>query len=386
MRVNKAIQSIGTESAFAVLAQANALRAEGKDILSLAIGAPDFATPSNIVAAAKRALDDGHHFYTPTKGLEDLRAAIAQDLQTRRGLEVHIENILVSPGAKPIMTYAMQIFGEPGAEILYPDPGFPIYRSMIAFSGARPVPVPMRAAHGLSFDPDELLALITPQTRLIILNSPGNPTGGIVTRAAMDKLAEGLKAWPDVAILSDEIYSRLLYDGAEHVSCLDYPHLRGRTILLDGWSKTYSMTGWRLGYGIWPEQLIDYAERLQVNSASCASAPVQMAGIEALIGPQEGAEAMHAAFQARRDVMVDALTSLPGFTCAVPKGAFYAFPNIEGTGYSADALQQHLLLNAGVATVSGTSFGSHGEGHIRFSYACAPEVIEDAVERIRQVL
>ncbi|MEM9289923.1 MAG: aminotransferase class I/II-fold pyridoxal phosphate-dependent enzyme, partial [Pseudomonadota bacterium] len=302
------------------------------------------------------------------------------------GYDVDVEHILVAPGAKPIMTYAMQMFGEAGADILYPDPGFPIYRSMIKFSGARAVPVPMRASHGLSFDPAELLSLITPATRLIILNSPGNPTGGIISRTAMDQLADGLKAWPEVAILADEIYGRLLYDGADHVSCLDYPHLRQRTILLDGWSKTYSMTGWRLGYGIWPQSLIDYAERLQVNSASCASAPVQMAGIEALLGSQDGAEAMHAAFESRRKILVDALNSLPGFTCPMPKGAFYAFPNIEGTGRTADDLQQHLLLNAGVATVSGTSFGIHGEGHIRFSYACAPEVIETAAERIRAVL
>ncbi len=386
MQTNQAIKSIGTESAFAVLAQANALRAKGQNVISLAIGAPDFPTPDNIVRAAQKALEEGHHFYTPTKGLEALRAAIAQDLKARRGYNVDLEHILVAPGAKPIMTYAMQMFGEAGADILYPDPGFPIYRSMIEFSGARAVPVPMRAAHGLSFDPAELLSLITPRTRLIILNSPGNPTGGVVTRTSMDQLAEGLKAWPDIPILADEIYSRLLYDGAAHVSCLDYPHLRDRTILLDGWSKTYSMTGWRLGYGIWPKSLIDYAERLQVNSASCASAPVQMAGIEALLGPQDGAETMHAAFESRRKILVDALNSLPGFTCPMPKGAFYAFPNIEGTGRSADDLQQHLLLNAGVATVSGTSFGIYGEGHIRFSYACAPEVMETAVERIRAVL
>ncbi|MEM7309260.1 MAG: pyridoxal phosphate-dependent aminotransferase [Planctomycetota bacterium] len=377
---------LGTESAFEILARAKALEAQGKDIINLGIGAPDFHTPDNVVGAGCSALQNGAHFYTPAKGLPQVREAVAADILKYRGVEVSPDQVMIVPGGKPTMFFAILMFGEPGAEILYPNPGFPIYESMIEFSGAKAVPIELREETGFQFDPEAVLAQVNERTRLIILNTPANPTGGVVGRAALERLVQGLERFPNVAVLSDEIYSRLLYDGEEHVSLLSYESIRDRLIVLDGWSKTYSMTGWRLGWGLWPESLIADAERLQINSNSCASAAVQLAGAEALQGPQDPVDTMLAAFDERRKVIVEELNSIPGFSCVMPKGAFYAFPNITGTGMSSRELQDKLLEEVGVATVAGTAFGALGEGYLRFSYASSLEEIREALGRVRALL
>jgi aspartate/methionine/tyrosine aminotransferase len=377
---------LGTETAFEVLARAKALQAAGKDIINLGIGAPDFHTPDNIVEAGIKALRDGFHFYTPAKGLPDLRDAVRDDIKRYRGVDVNPENLLIVPGGKPTMFYAMLMFGEPGAEIMYPNPGFPIYESMINFTGAKAVPIELTEDTGFSFDPEKVLASITPATRLMIVNTPANPTGGVIAKEALDRLVEGLEEHPHVTILSDEIYSRMTYDGLKHESLLQYESIRDRLIVLDGWSKTYSMTGWRLGWGLWPDNLVRDAERMQINSASCASAPVQMAAIEALRGPQDAVDVMMKAFDERRHIIVDELNSVPGFSCIMPKGAFYAFPNISKTGYGAKELEEKLLHEAGVAILAGTSFGHLGEGYLRFSYASSVEEIRAAVGRVRDLL
>jgi aspartate aminotransferase len=377
---------LGTETAFEVLARAEALARQGRDIVNLGIGQPDFKTPPHIVEAGRKALADGHHGYTPAIGIPALREAVAADIADRRGATVNPDQILIVPGGKPTMFFACLMFGEAGAEIMYPNPGFPIYESAIRFSGATPVPIPLREESGFSFDPDEVLATISPRTRLIILNSPANPTGGVIGRDALSRLVDGLADHPHVAVLSDEIYSRMVYDDQPHVSMIGFEALRDRLILLDGWSKTYAMTGWRLGYSVWPERLIDLAVKLCVNDHSCVNAAAQFAGIAALAGPQDAVDSMMAAFDERRRVIVDALNGIPGIRCGMPRGAFYAFANITGTGLSSQALQRKLLEEGGVATVAGTSFGSHGEGFIRFSYANSVENIRKAMDRLREVL
>ena len=383
LRPAAALSRIGTESAFEVLARAKALEAEGRSIINLGIGQPDFQTPGHIVEAAVKALRDGHHGYTPAAGIPELRAAVAADLNRRLGIEVDPDLVLVVPGGKVTMFFAVLSFGEPGAEILYPNPGFPIYESIIAFSGARPVPIPLLEANGFAFSAEDVLARITPQTRLIILNSPANPTGGVTPREEVDKLVEGLVRHPEVAVLSDEIYSQMLYDGREHASLLHYPEIRDRVILLDGWSKTYAMTGWRLGYAVWPRRLIEGATRLAINCHSCVNAPAQWAGIAALTGPQAPVTEMVAAFAARRRVVIEELNAIPGISCVAPGGAFYAFPNVTEIGISAKELELQLLEQAGVATVAGTSFGRFGEGYLRLSYANSVDNIREAMARIR---
>ncbi|MGA8760948.1 MAG: pyridoxal phosphate-dependent aminotransferase [Stellaceae bacterium] len=377
---------LGTETAFEVLARANALAAQGRSIINLGIGQPDFPTPTHIVEAGRKALADGHHGYTPANGVPQLREAVAADLYRRHRVEVSPAQVLVVPGGKVTMFFAILMFGEPGAEILYPNPGFPIYESVIRFSGAVPVPIPLYERAGFSFSAAEVLDKITPSTRLIIINSPANPTGGVVPRAEFDRLVAGLERHPQVAILSDEIYGEILYDGAKHVSLLGYPSIRDRLILLDGWSKTYAMTGWRMGYGVWPPALFAAAERLAINCHSCVNAAAQFAGIAALTGPREPVERMVAAFAARRRFIVEALNELPGFRCANPGGAFYTFPNVTGTGLDARTLQNRMLEEAGVATIAGTSFGEFGERYLRFSYANSREAIAEAIERIRKLL
>ena len=301
-------------------------------------------------------------------------------------MPVDQDHVVVVPGGKPTMFFAVLMFGEAGAEIMYPNPGFPIYESVINYSGATAVPYALSEANGFAFDADAVLARITPATRLIIVNSPANPTGGVTPRAEVDRLVAGLEAHPHVAILSDEIYSRMLYDGREHVSLLQYPEIRNRTIMLDGWSKTYAMTGWRLGYAVWPEELVDPVTRLCINDHSCVNAATQYAGIAALTGPQTAVHEMMAAFDERRRVIVSELNRIPGFRCADPAGAFYAFPNIEGTGLSAREAQDRFLTQAGVATIAGTSFGTWGEGYLRFSYANSIDNIVEAIRRIRDCL
>ena len=377
---------LGTETAFEVLARANALAAQGRSIINLGIGQPDFPTPGHIVEAGRKALADGHHGYTPANGIPALRAAVAADLLRRHRVEVSPDLVLVVPGGKVTMFFAIMMFGEPGIEIMYPNPGFPIYESVIRFSGAVPVPMPLHESAGFSFSAEEVLAKITPRTRLLIINSPANPTGGVVPRAELDRLVAGLERHPQVAVMSDEIYGEILYDGAEHVSLLRYPAIRDRLILLDGWSKTYAMTGWRLGYGVWPQGLFAAAERLAINCHSCVNAAAQFAGIAALEGPREPVQRMVAAFAERRRLIVAALNGLPGIRCAQPGGAFYTFPNVGGTGFDARTLQGKLLDEAGVATIAGTSFGKYGEGYLRFSYANSSEAIAEAIERIRKFL
>ncbi|MBS0535054.1 MAG: pyridoxal phosphate-dependent aminotransferase [Proteobacteria bacterium] len=381
-----AFDRIGEENAFAVLARANALAAQGRDIISLGIGQPDFRTPDFIVEAAVKALRDGHHGYTAANGILPLREAVAADLNKRYGVEVSPESVMIMPGGKPTMFMSIMMFGEPGAEIMYPDPGFPIYRSMIEFTGATPVPVPIREENGFAFSADETLKLITPKTRLIIVNSPANPTGGVTPKSEVDKLVAGLEKWPDVAIMSDEIYDHMVYDGEKHVCLLSYPSIRDRLILLNGWSKTYAMTGWRLGYAIFPGKLYDYARKLAVNLHSCVNASAQYAGLAALTGPQDEVARMIAEFDKRRKVVVEGLNKLPGVSCITPKGAFYAFPNIKGTGWKAKELATTLLNETGVVTIGGPDFGILGEGYLRLSYANSTENILKALDRMGDFL
>ena len=386
LRTIAAFDRIGEENAFAVLARANALAAQGRDIINLGIGQPDFRTPDFIVEAAVKALRDGHHGYTPANGIPPLREAVAADLAKRFKVEVSPDSVMIMPGGKPTMFMSILMFGEPGAEIMYPDPGFPIYRSMIEFTGAKPVPVPIREENGFAFSAEETLKLITPRTRLLILNSPANPTGGVTPKSEVDKLIAGLEKWPDVAIMSDEIYDHMVYDGETHVCLLSYQSIRDRLILLNGWSKTYAMTGWRLGYAVWPGKLYDYARKLAVNLHSCVNASAQYAGLAALKGPQDEVRKMIAEFDKRRKVVVEGLNKLPGVSCATPKGAFYAFPNVKRTGWKAKALASALLEDAGVAIIGGPDFGILGEGYVRLSYANSTENILKALDRMGEFL
>jgi aspartate/methionine/tyrosine aminotransferase len=382
LQLSQAMSRLGTESAFEVLARAKALEARGKSIINLGIGQPDFLTPSHIVEAAIKALRDGQHGYTPANGIPQLREAVAADLNRRHGVTVDPANVLIVPGGKVTMFFAILMFGEAGSEIMYPNPGFPIYESVINFSGAKAVPIPLLEKNGFAFSAEDVLSRITPRTRLIIVNSPANPTGGVVPRAEWDKLVAGLEKFPNVVVMSDEIYGQMLYDGREHVTLLGYEHMRERTILLDGWSKTYAMTGWRLGFSVWPKSLIEHATRLAINCHSCVNAPTQFAGIAALEGPQDEAVKMVKAFDARRKVVVEELNKLQGVSCVEPGGAFYAFPNITRTGLKAKEFEKRLLEEAGVATVAGTSFGSYGEGYLRLSYANSTENIREAIRRM----
>jgi len=382
MKTIAGFDRIGEENAFAVLARAGVLAAQGMDVINLGIGQPDFQTPPNIVEAAIKALRDGHHGYTPATGIPALREAVSGDLHRRFAAEVNPDNVLIVPGGKVTMFTAISMFGESGVDILYPDPGFPIYRSMIEFTGARPVPVPIREENGFAFSAAETLSLMTPETRLLIVNSPANPCGGITPRAEVDALVAGLAEHPGVAVMSDEIYDQMLYDGEEHVSLLTYPEIRDRLILLNGWSKTYAMTGWRMGYSVWPDGLYDKARKLAVNAWSCVNAPAQYAGLEALTGPQDAVGEMVREFDARRKLVVKLLNDLPGVSCITPKGAFYAFPNISGTGIKAKVLASELLEKSGVATIGGPDFGILGEGYIRLSYANSQENIRRAVARM----
>ena len=386
LKTISAFDRIGEENAFAVLARATELAAQGRDVINLGIGQPDFRTPDFIVEAAIKALRDGHHGYTPAVGILPLREAVAADLHKRFKVSVSPNSVMIFPGGKPTMFMSIMMFGEPGADILYPDPGFPIYRSMIEFTGARPVPIPIREENNFAFSADETLSLITQQTRLIIVNSPANPTGGVTPKREVDRLIAGLEHYPDVAIMSDEIYDHMLYDGEMHVCLLQYPSIRDRLILLNGWSKTYAMTGWRLGYAVWPGKLYDQARKLAVNLHSCVNAAAQYAGLAALTGPQDAVGEMVAEFDRRRRIVVDGLNRLPGISCATPKGAFYAFPNVKRTGWKAKPLASALLENSGVALIGGPDFGILGEGYVRVSYANSTQNILRALERIGEFL
>jgi len=386
LRTVSAFERIGEENAFAVLARATQLAAQGRDIINLGIGQPDFRTPDFIVEAAVKALRDGQHGYTPSVGITPLREAVAADLHKRFNVSVSPDAVMIMPGGKPVMYMSILMFGEPGADILYPDPGFPIYRSMIEFTGARPIPIPIREENGFAFSAAETLDLITPQTRLIIVNSPANPTGGVTPKREVDALIKGLERFPDLAVMSDEIYDHMVYEAESHVCLLSYPSIRDRLILLNGWSKTYAMTGWRLGYAVWPGKLYEYARKLAVNLHSCVNAPTQYAGLAALKGPQDEVARMVAEFDKRRKVVVDGLNRLPGMSCATPKGAFYAFPNIKRTGWKAKQLASSLLEDAGVAVIGGPDFGILGEGYMRVSYANSTENILKALARMGDFL
>lgn len=394
MHTIKTFDRIGEENAFAVLARAQALAAQGgvdgRSVINLGIGQPDFQTPDHIVEAAVKALKDGHHGYTDARGIPAVRNGVARYTLDRTGVEVSPDKVLIVPGGKVTMFTAILMFGEPGADILYPDPGFPIYRSMIEFTGANPIPIPITQENGFAFKAEDVLARITPATRLIIVNSPANPTGGVTPKAEIDALVTGLEAHPDVAILSDEIYERMTYDAGgpadNHVSLLTYPSIRDRLIVLNGWSKTWAMTGWRMGWSIWPDKLYDNARKLAVNCWSCVNAPAQWAGLAALDGPQNAVDDMMAAFAARRRLVVDGLNALPNVSCIEPQGAFYAFPDIGQTGWKAKELANTLLDKTGVALIGGPDFGALGEGFIRVSYAASAEQIEEALERMKGFL
>ncbi len=380
----KRMSRLGTETAFEVLARAKAMEAKGRDIVHLEIGEPDFDTPVNIREAAKKAIDDGFTHYGPSAGMPNVKEAFAEFLTKDRGIEVKPDNIVVTPGAKPILFFSILALVDEGDEVVYPNPGFPIYESVINFVGAKPVPIPLREEKAFSFDLDEMRELVTDKTKLIIINSPQNPTGGVLTMEDMKGIAE-LAEKHDAWILSDEVYSKMVYDG-KHVSIYDCPEVRDRVILLEGHSKTYAMTGWRLGYAAMPVELAAQISKLQTNSNSCTAAFTQVAGVEALTGPQDESLKMMAEFRARRDLIVDGLNDLPGFSCLRPKGAFYVFPNITATGRKSKEIEEFLLEEAGVAGLSGTSFGEYGEGYLRFSYANSQENLRKALDMIRKVL
>ena len=384
MKLAERMSRIGTETAFEVLLRARALEAQGRDIIHLEIGEPDFETPRHIREAAKRALDEGWTHYGPTQGDPELRQAIAADAGRRRGIQVDPENVSVVPGGKPILFFPMMALLEAGDEVIYPNPGFPIYESMIRFLGATPVPMPLIESKGFSFDLDLLRSKINDRTRLLILNSPQNPTGGVIPAEDIAAIAE-MVGDRDLMVLSDEIYSRIYY-GQPPVSITSFPGMLEKTILLDGFSKTYAMTGWRAGYGVMPKWLVEAVNYLMVNSNSCTASFTQRACIAALTGPQEETEKMVAEFRRRRDAFCDGLNTLAGFRCARPEGAFYAFANITGTAISSRQLADRLLQEAGVACLSGTAFGAYGEGYLRFSYANSYERLMEAVERIREFL
>lgn len=381
MKLAASMTRIGVETAFEVLVRARGLEAQGRHIIHLEIGEPDFATPAHIVEAAKQALDEGWTHYGPTQGQPDLREAIARYVSRTRGIEVGAERVCVVPGGKPIIFFPMLALLEPGDEVIYPNPSFPIYESMIHYTGATAVPMPLVEERGFSFDLDLFRSKLSDRTKLVILNSPANPTGGVMPEEDIAGIAELLRH-RDVVVLSDEIYSRMSY-GRKVVSIATFPGMLEKTVILDGFSKTYAMTGWRMGYGVMPPVLVDAVNKLMVNSNSCTASFSQRAGIAALEGPQEPSEEMIREFRRRRDVFVADLNTIPGFRCRMPEGAFYAFPNIEGTGWKSKPLADALLEQAGVACLSGTAFGACGEGYIRLSYANSMDNLREAVHRIR---
>ena len=381
MTVAARMNDLGTESAFEVLSRARALEAQGHEIIHLEIGEPDFATPAHILEAGRQALSDGYTHYGPTAGLPALREAIARNSREVRGLDTTAAQVVVTPGAKPIMFYLLLALGEPGVEIIYPNPGFPIYESMIKFSGATPVPMRLLEETGYHPDLDALAGQITDKTRLLILNSPENPCGSALTRAELETIAELALRHPGLYVMSDEIYKDILYSG-EHFSIASLPGMAERTVILDGFSKSYAMTGWRLGYGIMPDELVPYIVQLAVNSVSCAAGFTQMAGVAALEGPRDAVAAMAAEFAARRRLIADGLRAIPGLRCPEPEGAFYAFPSIRETGLSSHEFEARAMTEAGVALLSGHAFGEYGEGYVRLSYANSQENIRRALQRL----
>jgi aspartate aminotransferase len=383
LRLATRMSRLGTETAFEVLVRARALEAKGQHIVHLEIGEPDFDTPRNVVDAGIDALNKGFTHYGPTPGLPELRQTIADYVSRTRNVSVKPEEVIVVPGGKPVMFYAIMALADEGDEVIYPNPGFPIYESMVNFVGAKAVPIQLREELDFSLDVDELASKITDRTKMIILNSPHNPTGGILTRRDIERIADAIGD-RDIFVLSDEIYSRLLYDGAQHFSIMSLPDWKDRTILLDGFSKTYAMTGWRMGYGVMRADLATHVSRLQTNAVSCTASFTQMAGIEALKGDQSDVEKMAAEFKSRRNYMVERLNKIKGFSCKMPKGAFYVFPNITKTGWKSKPLADAILEQAGVAALAGTAFGAYGEGYIRFSVANSMDNIKLALDRVEE--
>ena len=380
MKLAARMSRLGTETAFEALARAKALEAQGRSIVFMGIGEPDFETPEHIVEAAKSALDAGHTHYTPSPGLPEVREAIAADMSRRLDWEVPASRVVVTPGGKPIMFYTILALAEAGDEVVYPDPGFPIYESMVRFAGATPVPMRLHEALGYNPDLDELREVVSPRTKLIIVNSPNNPCGSVMPEESLRRIAE-IANDVDAVVLSDEIYKDFYYEGS-HVSITKFPGMRERTVVLDGLSKSYAMTGWRVGDGVFPEELAEPVTRLVTNSVSCTAAFSQMAAVTALQGPQESVRSMVAEFRKRRDVLVDGLNAIPGISCPMPAGAFYAFPNITRTGLSSQEFESRLLDEAGVSLLSGTAFGAYGEGYVRISFANSQENIREALRRI----
>jgi aspartate/methionine/tyrosine aminotransferase len=379
------METLGTETAFEVLAKAKALEKQGKDVIHLEIGEPDFDTPKNIKEAAVKALYSGYTHYVPAAGIPQLREAIAEYISKTRRIDVDPEEVVVTPGAKPIMFFSILACVNPGEEVLYPNPGFPIYESVINFVGAKPVPIPLLEENDFRLDHEYVKDKITKKTKMIILNSPENPTGGVLTKEDLKVIVDCISNRDDVIVLSDEIYSRIIYEG-EHESIASFKGMKEKTIVLDGFSKTYAMTGWRLGYGVMRKDLAQKVTQLMINSNSCTCAFVQMAGVEALKGPQKEPERMDAEFKKRREVIVSGLNKIEGITCKKPRGAFYVFPNITGTGMDCRKLGDYLLNEAGVAVLPGTSFGKYGEGYLRLSFANSIENINKALDRISKAL
>ncbi|MGQ9623814.1 MAG: pyridoxal phosphate-dependent aminotransferase [Candidatus Bathycorpusculaceae bacterium] len=381
----KRMRALGTETAFEVLAKAKALEKKGKEVIHLEIGEPDFDTPKNIKEAAVKALYAGYTHYVPASGIPELKEAIAEYISKTRKIDVDPEEVVVTPGAKPIMFFAILAWINPGDEVMYPNPGFPIYESLINFVDAKPVPIPLKEENDFKMDPECVKEKITKKTKMIILNSPENPTGGVLSKKDLKVVADCIAKRDDVFVLSDEIYSRIIYEG-EHESIASLPGMKEKTIILDGFSKTYAMTGWRLGYGVMRKDLAQKVTQLMINSNSCTCSFTQMAGVEALKGPQKEVEKMIAEFRKRREVIVDGLNKIKGITCKKPRGAFYVFPNITGTGMDCRKLGDYLLNEAGVAVLPGTSFGKYGEGYLRISFANSVENIKKALERIDKTL
>ena len=381
MNLANRMSLLGTESAFEVLARAKALEDQGKDIIHLEIGEPDFETPAHIKQAAVQALENGYTHYVPTPGIQEVRQSVARNAGERRGMDFGWERVIITPGAKPIMFFSLLALAEPGDEIIYPDPGFPIYESMINFCGAKAVPMQLREEIQFHPDLDEFAKLVNKNTRVVILNSPHNPCGSILSSEELERIAAIVREQSDAYILSDEVYKDLLYSG-QHFSIAAMPGMADRTIILDGLSKSYAMTGWRLGYGVFPELLVEHITKLAVNSVSCANAFSQMAIIAALEGPQDSVATMREEFKKRRDIVVEGLQSIPGVICPLPEGAFYAFPSIKGTGLSSMEFESKALQEAGVAVLSGAAFGDYGEGYVRLSYANSVENLQKAISRL----